>query len=105
MGRKGQLPPIFTDIEVEYTLFPKNNNTRSNRNFKEDEHVLLNIGSTTTGSVIPKIEENILVFDLIKPVCSDVGERIAISKKINNHWRLIGHGVIKGGVEIEPSYE
>ncbi|EOB14321.1 Eukaryotic translation initiation factor 2 subunit gamma [Nosema bombycis CQ1] len=104
MGRKGQLPPIFTDIEVEYTLFQKTT-TQDKQKFKEDEHVLLNIGSTTTGSVIKKIEENILVFELIKPVCSDVGERIAISKKINNHWRLIGHGVIKGGVVIEPSYE
>ncbi|KAF9761473.1 Eukaryotic translation initiation factor 2 subunit gamma [Nosema granulosis] len=103
MGKRGQLPPIHTDIDVEYKLFQKTT-TQDKQKFKLEEHVLLNIGSTTTGSVIKCIEDDKVVFELIKPVCCDIGERIAISKKINNHWRLVGHGVIKGGTTIEPTY-
>lgn len=103
MGKKGCLPPIHSDISVEYTLFQKTT-TQDKQKFKIDEHVLLNIGSTTTGSIIKNIEEDRIVFELIKPSCCDIGERIAISKKINNHWRLVGHGVIKGGSTVEPTY-
>lgn len=34
------------------------------------------------------------------PVCTWVGEKIALSRKINWNWRLIGWGTIKGGKRI-----
>ena len=33
----------------------------------------------------------------MKPVCSRNGEKIAISRKIDGHWRLIGWGQILNG--------
>ncbi|CAD24940.1 EUKARYOTIC TRANSLATION INITIATION FACTOR 2 (eIF2) [Encephalitozoon cuniculi GB-M1] len=104
MGKLGFLPSIFHKITVEYSLFPKTTIQGSSK-LKEGEHVLLNIGSTTTGSVIGRINETSGEFDLVKPACCEIGERIAISRKINNHWRLIGHGEIKDGTCIEPEYD
>lgn len=103
MGRLGTLPSIFSEIEVEYRLFQKTTVQDKSR-LRESEQILLNIGSTTTGGVIKSICEESVTFDLVKPACCEVGERIAISRKISNHWRLIGYGEIKGGRCIEPSY-
>lgn len=104
MGKLGFLPSIFQRITVEYSLFPKTTMQGSSK-LREGEHVLLNIGSTTTGSVIARIDDACGDFDLVKPACCEIGERIAISRKINNHWRLIGHGEIKDGVCVEPDYD
>lgn len=103
MGRLGTLPSIFCVIEVDYRLFQKTTVQDKSR-LREGEQVLLNIGSTTTGSVIRRICDENGTFDLVKPACCEPGERIAISRKINNHWRLIGYGEIKGGECIEPDY-
>jgi translation initiation factor 2 subunit 3 len=44
----------------------------------------LNIGCFTKGGVIKRITEEKVVFILIKLACCEVGERIAISRKISN---------------------
>ncbi len=39
--------------------------------------------------------------DLLKPVCTQIGEKVAFSRKIDNKWRLIGWGSILKGSEVE----
>jgi hypothetical protein len=34
---------------------------------------------------------------LTQPVCTEVGEKIALSRRIDKHWRLIGWGQIRKG--------
>lgn len=109
MGVKGNLPDIFEEIEVEYTLFRKIAISIKLKDYdvavlKEKEQILLNIGSTTTVSAVLTISGGVARFSLTKPACSDIQERIAISRKIDNHWRLIGYGNIVGGKVIEPEY-
>ena len=38
---------------------------------------------------------------LTKPVCSVEGEKIALSRRLDKNWRLIGWGEIKKGKELE----
>ena len=38
---------------------------------------------------------------LSQSVCTNVGEKIAISRRINRAWRLIGWGEIRKGTKIE----
>ena len=88
---------------VNYELFQKIM-SQDKQDLKVGEHLQLNIGSTITGGIIKSVEKSNAFFELIKPTCCDLNERIAISRKINNHWRLIGHGIILEGDEIEPTY-
>ena len=37
---------------------------------------------------------------LYTPVCTQVGEKIALSRKISRNWRLIGWGTIQSGKKI-----
>ena len=44
--------------------------------------------------------KDIITFVLDKPICSEISERIAVSRKIVNSWRLIGWGEVLPGGEI-----
>jgi translation initiation factor 2 subunit 3 len=37
------------------------------------------------------------------PVCTSVGEKVALSRRIDKHWRLIGWGEIRKGRSAMPS--
>ena len=51
---------------------------------------MLNIGSMSTGARVMLLE----MIDKAKlqssPVCTSKGEKIAISRRVEKHWRLIG---------------
>ncbi|KAM0686141.1 eukaryotic translation initiation factor 2 subunit gamma [Conglomerata obtusa] len=106
MGLKGKLPPVYIEIEVNHTLFKKINVSVRQKEtdvnpLRVKEQILLSIGSTTAGSSIFYVEEKIVKFLMVKPACCEIGERIAMSRKINGHWRLIGYGKVLSGKQID----
>lgn len=42
---------------------------------------------------------------LTSPVCSQEGEKLALSRRVDKHWRLIGWGQIQKGTTIVQSEE
>ena len=70
------------------------------------EILLVNAGSTAIGSTVKEIKgdkNDIVTFSLFFPICSEISEKIAISRKIGNSWRLIGWGEVLEGGEIYSS--
>ncbi|XP_077301498.1 uncharacterized protein LOC143922122 [Arctopsyche grandis] len=104
MGLKGTLPNIYYRLNVSYELFQKTL-SGSKEALKKEEPILLNIGSTTTGCKILDLTATTATFDLLKPCCCEFNERIAISRKIRNNWRLVGYAIIEGGIEAKISFE
>jgi len=49
---------------------------------------MLNIGSLTTGGRVIAIKVDLARISLHAPVCTEVGEKIALSRRIEKHWRL-----------------
>ncbi len=76
---------------------------------KKGEVLLLNISFNVVGGVVLQIEGNNndeIIFLLKKPMCSELSEKIAISRKIGNSWRIIGWGeVISNGEEYIVSLD
>jgi translation initiation factor 2 subunit 3 len=74
---------------------------------KKGEILLLNIGFVAVGGFVTKIEGNNndeITFLLKKPVCCEISEKVAISRKIGFSWRIIGWGeVISGGETINAT--
>ncbi|RZN63128.1 MAG: hypothetical protein DSO07_05615, partial [Thermoproteota archaeon] len=35
------------------------------------------------------------------PVCTELEQRLAISMRVSGRWRLVGHGLVKGGKEYK----
>lgn len=117
IGSEGSLPPIYTLIEIQYHLMRRLLGVRTEGkskgakvdNLSKNEVLLVNIGSLSAGGRVSAIRETKNKHGavdkrakviLTSAVCTDIGEKIAISRKINKHWRLIGWGTIKGGVKM-----
>lgn len=67
----------------------------------KNEVLMLNIGSMATGACVLKVEKDLVKLHLTFPVCTSKGEKIALSRRVEKHWRLIGWGQIQGGLTLE----
>ena len=71
---------------------------------KYKEVLLINVGSTSIASLVVDISgenRDIVKFSLTPPVCAEIGETVAFSRKLGHSWRLIGWGkVLEGGETI-----
>lgn len=62
---------------------------------------MVNIGSLSTGGRVVAVKADLAKLSLKQPVCTEAGEKIALSRRVDNHWRLIGWGEIKKGSKLE----
>ncbi len=61
-----------------------------------NENLMLNVGTATTiGNVTDIGTKGRVEFTLRVPVATDPGERVAISRRIDNKHRLIGYGIVQ----------
>ncbi|KAL8878698.1 MAG: hypothetical protein Q9198_003550, partial [Flavoplaca austrocitrina] len=56
----------------------------------KNEMLLVNIGSTSSGATVVGVKADAAKLSLKIPACTEIGEKIALSRKIDKHWRLIG---------------
>ena len=57
-------------------------------NIQKGEQLLINVGSSSRGGEVVKIEkDSVICFKLKAPVCAEVGEIIAISRRIDSSFR------------------
>ena len=56
---------------------------------------MLNVNSAATVGVVTDIKKNLIHVKLKIPVCAEKENRITISRRFGNRWRLIGYGLIK----------
>jgi len=56
----------------------------------KNELLLINIGSTSTGGRVLSVKADLAKIQLTSPACTEVGEKVALSRRIEKHWRLVG---------------
>ncbi|MCL4326122.1 MAG: translation initiation factor IF-2 subunit gamma [Candidatus Thermoplasmatota archaeon] len=98
IGRPGMLPPVASTIIVESHLLDRvvGSHTESKvESIKKDEGLMLSIGTATTKGIVTKVKGNDIDLSLKIPVCVEKSDRVAISRKVDGKWRLIGYGKIK----------
>jgi len=111
LGAVDALPQIYTEIEVSYYLLRRLLGVKAAEGEKQgkvkklekDEILMVNIGSTSTGGRIRAVRADLAKIALTAPVCTAEKEKIALSRRVDKHWRLIGWGEINRGVTVEPS--
>jgi len=64
---------------------------------------MVNIGSTSTGARIVQVKGDLAKVVLTVPVCSSEGEKLALSRRVDKHWRLIGWGKIRQGTRLSQT--
>lgn len=110
LGERGSLPSIFTEIEISYFLLKRLLGVKTEGDKKgarvqklsKNEALMVNIGSLSSGGRVIAIKADLAKILLHRPVCTEVNEKIALSRRVEKHWRLIGWGQIRRGNVIDP---
>ncbi len=97
VGKPGTLPEVWWELELEVYLLEKAVGTAEQvkvEKIKPNETLMLNVGTATTiGTAMPA--GDVVRIKLRRPVCAEVGSRVAISRQIGGRFRLIGYGMIR----------
>lgn len=67
------------------------------------EKLLVHVGATYTGGSTIGVtsKASLATIVLTQPVCTRESEKVALSRRIDNHWRLIGFGTVLGGIVVD----
>lgn len=111
LGAVGALPDIFTELEISYFLLRRLLGVKTEGEKKgakvqklaKNETLMVNIGSLSSGGRILAVKADLAKIVLTNPVCTSQGEKIALSRRVEKHWRLIGWGQIRRGTTIDVS--
>lgn len=97
VGAPGSLPEVLETLELEVHLvnrvvgLPKELEVNP---LVTGETLMLNVGTAMTVGAIASARGNRATIKLKLPVCTDLGARAALSRRVAGRWRLIGYGVI-----------
>ncbi|MDN7025049.1 translation initiation factor IF-2 subunit gamma [Methanoculleus sp. FWC-SCC1] len=96
-GHVGKLPPVWDRMKFEVTLMDRVVGSDSEQliePLKHKEPLMLSVGTAVTVGVVVNAKKNVVEVLLKRPVCAEIGARIAISRQVGGRWRLIGMGVL-----------
>jgi translation initiation factor 2 subunit 3 len=112
LGDSKSLPDIFAELEISFFLLRRLLGVKTDGDKKKQEKIkkllkgeilMVNIGSTSTGARILGVKGDLAKVVLTSPVCTSEGEKLALSRRVDKHWRLIGWGKIRKGTKIVQS--
>lgn len=113
IGDPTGLPSVYSEIEVQYYLFTemvgaKAENKTSKRVGKLtiNESIQINVGTFTSSATVLSLQTNpdVVRLELVTPGCCSTNDQVAISRKIDYNFRLIGWGRLRRGTEASCSY-
>ena len=97
IGIPGELPAVVHDFKMKTTLLDRvvgSSAELSVEDIKSNEPLMLSVGTATTVGVVKSARNGSAEVVLKIPVCILPGQRVAISRRISNKWRLIGYGIV-----------
>lgn len=98
IGHPAKLPSVWTELIFEPLLLQRVVGTKEEltvEQIKRGEPLMLNVNAATTAGIVTSLEKKKVIVKLKRPVCASEGDKIAISRRIGNRWRLIGTALIK----------
>ena len=98
VGKPDQLPPTFTRFSIDVLLFETavgSPDMAKVEKINRGELLRLNVLTSPTIGTVTAIRDQIAEIELRRPVCANPGDKVAISRRINERWRLIGLGLVK----------
>lgn len=96
-GHPDKLPPVWEKMKFNVTLMERVVGASSEQliePLKHKEPLMLSVGTAVTVGVVTGTKKNLVDVVLKRPVCAEIGSRIAISRQVGGRWRLIGMGVL-----------
>lgn len=98
-GLVGKTPDVWHDLKIKQNLLKRVVGSKDEIDVepvKKGEMLMLNVNSASTLGEVMNLMKDSFYVELRIPVCAEVNDRITISRKLGDRWRLIGWGEIKG---------
>ncbi len=98
VGKAGKLPPVHYQLTLDTHLLERVVGSKEETEVKplaKAEVLMLNVNSAATVGVVIDPSKKNTTCVLKKPVCANIGDRITISRKVGDRFRLIGYGILK----------
>lgn len=98
VGLPGKIPPIHYQVNLETFLLERVVGTKEEIEVKplaKGEILMLNCNSAATVGVVVDPSKKNTLCALKKPICANAGDRITISRRVGDRFRLIGYGILK----------
>ena len=93
LGRKGTLPPVLYEVEMEYSLLKREG--FDNPALKMGEPLVISAGTATSVGAIAKLKGGSVFLKLKRPICAEKKSKIALTRRLGQRWRLSGFGILK----------
>jgi translation initiation factor 2 subunit 3 len=97
-GKTGMLPPTSSELTLETQILDRVVGTKELMKVEDvimNETLLLHVGATITVGKVASARKSTVLVKLNRPVCAQLGSRVALSRKISGRWRLIGYGMMQ----------
>ena len=97
IGKLGKLPPVWNDIDLELHLLDRVLGTKEDLKvepIKMNEILMLNVNSAATVGFVNDVKKSKVRCKLKIPICASKGDKVTISRRIGNRFRLIGYGIL-----------
>ena len=98
VGKPGKLPEPQSKLHLNVHLLEKAVGTVDEKKvepIKAQEPLMLTVGTATTVGVTSEAYSDIVSVNLKIPVCTLPEQKVAISRKVEGRWRLIGYGIVQ----------
>ncbi len=98
VGLPGKMPKLHTELILETHLLKRVVGTKEETEVKplaKKEILMLNVNSAATVGVITDASKKNTTCVLRKPVGVNKGDKITISRRVGDRFRLIGYGILK----------
>ncbi|OMP01045.1 hypothetical protein COLO4_12197 [Corchorus olitorius] len=108
VGLPGSMPDVYTGLVVKFYLLERLVGIKGDQTVTRlvnGEMLMVNVGSMSAKSRVITVRGRLATLQLSIPVCTSIGERVALSRRIDNHWRLIGWGSSQSGTPLQPHQE
>ncbi|MGZ4932246.1 MAG: translation initiation factor IF-2 subunit gamma, partial [Halobacteriota archaeon] len=96
-GVPGTLPPVWKSFTMDVKLLERVVGSFDELNvdsIRTSEPLMLSVGTATTIGIATSARNSAVEVALKRPICAEIGSRVAISRRIGSRWRLIGAGTL-----------
>ena len=96
-GKPGTLPDNSKELKLDVTLFDSEVGTTEDikvQTIQTGELLRVNIGTAPLLGKVSKVKSKQVEIELRRPACIFEGGNVALSRRIDERWRLIGAGIV-----------
>ena len=97
LGKPGTLPEVRDELSMKVKLFGSVVGSKDQEkvaSIAKGEKLLLNVGTAKTMADVTAVKKDYLEAKLTIPICGEETDRVALSRRVDGRWRLIGAGVL-----------